>query len=154
MPRKKTPQFGDIIFFHPRSLKSKIITHFDDGDWSHVGLVLDIYESRILFIESHWDGVRIQLLDETSQNFTIVPAPVKIKKSKQELLQFVGKKYDYKHLVSMGLHLGSRKRIKLRSTNEDQLICSELVNWVYDYTLSPKGEATPNSIYRFLTQKT
>lgn len=142
----KNPNFGDIIFFKPRSLKSRIINYFDRGPWSHVGLILDLYENRILFIESHWNGVRIGLVDETEFNFEIHSTHQPLQKSKQEILSFVGRLYDYKHLISMGIYLGSQKRIPVWKTDESKLICSELVNWAYGYTLSPKGKATPNSI--------
>ena len=148
-----TAEFGDIIFFKPITVKSRLISFFDKGAWSHVALVLGMYENRILFVESHWQGVRVGLLVEDLQNFSIQKTSKKIKQTKQEILSFVGKKYDFKHLFFMGMFLMSHRLIPLPKTDEEKFICSELVNWAYGYTLSKKGKATPNTIWNWVQKQ-
>ncbi|MCF7812804.1 hypothetical protein K9M59_04425 [Candidatus Gracilibacteria bacterium] len=143
--------FGDFIFFRDDSLLSRMIRFFDGrSDSGHVGMILGTFEKRILFVESNWKGVDVGMLNERRQNFEILPCPLKPVQPLEKILDEVAKKYDVRHFFWTGMNKFSLGLVKPPPTDDEAYICSELVNWIYGYQLSPKGEATPHSIYMFV----
>lgn len=141
---------GDIIFFEPVSLKGKIITFLEKGKWAHVGMVLEIIEGEVVFLESEWKGTRIQVLKPSWENFEVWRPSFSLKKTKKEMLQQVGKRYDFAHLFWTGMRIIFKHNLKIPATDDREYICSELVHWTYDYQIVPRGTATPYTLYEAL----
>jgi len=63
-------------------------------------------------------------------------------------MQIEGRGYQTNKLFAIALHklFGT----PLEADEPNSMICSELVNWVYNYNLGDKGNCTPASLFKTL----
>jgi len=145
-------QKGDILFFKPRSIKSKFIAWMDGSPFAHVGLYWTEIDGVHLFIDANWDGVKVRVLKEEWCNYVVVKHANKPKKDVEDIARVLydnyGKMYDYTHLFHIFLYKLTRGRYTPPQTNPEKFICSELVNYVYGFF--PYGTATPANLFQFL----
>lgn len=133
----------DFIFFRPVSLKGELIAWIDGGEFSHCGIVLGEMYGRTWFIEADWDGVKINALKKSLNNYEIV-SHLFPSKTLDELAEQAGKPYDYWSIFQVSLKRFFGKPLGM--TKDESFICSEFLDWSTGYTL-PVEIATPNSIY-------
>jgi hypothetical protein len=143
-------RFGDIIFFGPVTSYGKVFSMVEQGPWAHVGFVLEVSEEEVLFMESEWNGVRIRVLRVDWENFEIWRPNMDPVRTKKQAYGEVGKFYDYKHLLWTGFRLLTKNRFRIPKTDNEQYICSEFVNWLYEYQFIEQGTATPNNLYEII----
>lgn len=142
-------KYGDILCFKPNSLIGHLIVIVDSkglGNYSHNAVFLRYQNGVPLFIESHESnkrGVAIQQLREEWNNYDVYRSNLKPRPVK-ELLKLLGNKYDGKRLwkIVKFRFFG----IKIDSDDSNELICSELVNYAFNYKLLPAGYSTPYEI--------
>ena len=98
-----------------------------------------------MFIESHEKRRGVVLIKlEDWRNYTILRSRVK-PRNKYVMLRLLNKKYDYKLFLQL-LKIKVFKKI-LKNNNEDKLICSELIDYAYYYTIGNGNVCTPKTIY-------
>lgn len=139
-------KYGDIILFKPTSFHGRLITWIDGSSFSHAAIYLGKDNGVDIFIESHEkkNGVVITQL-ENWKNYTILRPKKQIKrKTRKELLSKLGTGYDFSMI---GWILLAKILHKDMDTNSDNLlICSELVDWFYNYKIGAGKICTPKTI--------
>lgn len=146
----KKLKYGDLIAFEPTSKTGKLIRRIDSGGkgkFSHYGFFWCEKDGALLFLESvEGHGVRVNILQEWRQNYTIYrPADETIKpRAINEMLVLVGAKYDYKRIWAL---LKNRLfDIPLYADSPTSPICTEYVNFGWNYNLVKAGTATPYTL--------
>lgn len=138
-------KYGDIILFTPTSITGRLISMIDGSPYSHVGIFIK-YENGIpLFLESHEkkNGVVLSRLEEWG-NYKVLRPVALVPRFKADLVKLLGTKYDF----SMIVWICVAKFLHKKEINNDfsKLICSELVDYTYHYSIG-KGEiCTPRMI--------
>lgn len=136
-------EYGDIILFKPSSLLGSLISFIDGSEYSHVGMFIEYKNGVPLFIESHEkkNGVVITKLQEW-QNYTVKKTLIKPRR-KREVLNMLGTSYDN----SMLWWIFKAKVFSLKQENNDEksLICSEFIDWCFNYQVGHGYVATPKT---------
>ncbi len=147
MPNLKNKfQYGDVIMFRPTGgFVSRMISLIDGSQYSH-GAIFWKYENGVpLFIESHEarGGVVINKLQEWS-NFDVYRAKSLKIRPAHEMLETVGRRYDY----SMLWWILKAKILKTKVQNNDDtiFICTELIDFGFWYSLGQGYICTPKTI--------
>lgn len=146
-------ELGDVIFVRGHNLISKIITFFDKGRFSHVGIAMS--DNTILEIDvdkrANINPLRYDDYEIVSLNLT----EEQKEKLKTVAKQYIGYEYDYSQLLYYVL----RRFFKLHKSGwlntPNEFICSELVYKVlvdigvlqYDERYK---DITPNELYELL----
>jgi len=146
IPSLVQAEYGDIILFEPTRWISALQAKIDSRGqkkqpYSH-GAIFWGHEGDIpLMIEAiNKCGTHISKV-QNWRNFIIVRPDKSMLMSKEKLITYVGKRYDFSKLYSVfeNRFLG----VPLFVDNDEEVICTELVNLAYNYTLTPKGMCTP-----------
>lgn len=143
----KDAKYGDIILFEPTRLLSTIQVFGDNlgqkrkFNFSHGALYLGNEGGTHLMLESITGcGVHITKVQEWA-NFTIV-RPVEYEvRPKKEMLTYLNSKYDFSKIRAVILN--RLFGLPLTVDDDSQVICTELINLTYYYSLTPKGMCTP-----------
>jgi hypothetical protein len=154
MPNLKDKfKYGDVIMFRPTGgFVSKMISLIDGSEYSH-GAIFWKYDNGVpLFIESHEarGGVVINKLQEWS-NFDVYRAKGLKARPINELLGMVGRRYDYSLL--WWIFKTKILRSNLQNNDNTMVICTELVDFCYYYTLGAGYVCTPNTISNLIKDK-
>jgi len=147
MPNLKDKlEYGDIIMFKPTGgIVSRLISLVDGSKYSHGAIFLGYEFGVPLFIESHEKrgGVVINKLQEWS-NFDVL-RPVALKpRPIEDMLKMVGSRYDYSLL--WWIFKAKILRSKLQNNDNSSVVCTELVDFCYYYTLGDGYVCTPKTI--------
>lgn len=133
-------QAGDIIFVRGNSLISKIIRHFDNGEFTHVAIALD--DKHVVEADRF---KRVSIAHLKYNDYEIVSLPVDAFFIAEKAFSSIGRRYDYVQIVSYMF----RKFFKTGVINDPSaLICSELVAEVLD--MQELLNSTPNELYTAL----
>jgi hypothetical protein len=139
-------QYGDIILFKPTNgFVSRLISFVDGSDYSHAAIFWKYEHGIPLFIESHEKrgGVVINKLQEWG-NFDVYRTETLLPRPEHEMLEMVGRKYDFSRL--WWIFKAKVLKFKLQNNDETLVICSELVDFCYYYTLGEGLICTPKTI--------
>jgi hypothetical protein len=137
-------KFGDVILFKPTSFIGKAIAFVDGSAYSHAAVYLGEYDGVDLFIESHEkkSGVVITKL-ERWRNYTVLRSNLK-HKTKKELMQKLGTGYDFSMI--RWILIAKLFNKDAQANDEGLLICSELVDWFFEYQIGEGKICTPKTI--------
>lgn len=140
-------QYGDIILFEPTMLLSRIQVWIDNlgrqkkYNYSHGAIFWGHVGHTPLMIESVSPcGVHIAKV-QNWRNYIIVRPENNILMTQDELSSYLNKRYDYSKLWSVitNKFFG----VPMTIDNDEQVICTELINLAYYYALCQKGKCTP-----------
>jgi len=142
-------KYGDVILFRSTGgFVSNAIGKIDGSEYSHGAIFWKYSDGVPLFIESHEarGGVVVNKLQEWG-NFDVyrplhlAPRPV------DEMLSLIGRKYDYNLLW----WIFKSKVLRRKQYNNDdlQLICTELVDHCYYYSIGNGCVCTPKTTRDF-----
>jgi len=143
----KKIKYGDIIFFKPFTISGSIITWIDGSPYSHVAIYWgEIGGQQFMFEAQRGKTIGLTKLQKW-RNFVVVRPNAKIC-SQKTLMSIEGRGYQTNKLLAITLNrcLG----LPLKTDDPNSMICSELVNWAYDYSLGEKGNCTPASLFNYL----
>lgn len=140
-------KYGDVILFRPTRLSSRLICWLDGGEYSHAAVYLEKRHGRALFVESLTDGgVKLSVLDEHAGNYDIFRPSIEPYQEPRHLLGLVGRRgYDFWRIARIVAYYLFGKR--LPADDGSRLICTELVNWVYDGRLVDWELVTPRTVH-------
>lgn len=147
MPNLKNKfQYGDVIMFRPTGgFVSNAISKIGDSEYSHGAIFWKYVNGIPLFIESHESrgGVVINRLQEWSNFDVYRPKGLEIRPA-HELLEMVGRRYDY----SMLWWILKARILKTKVQNNDNalVICTELVDFVFYYSLGRGYVCIPKTV--------
>lgn len=136
-------KYGDILIFKPTTLLGKLISFIDGSEYSHIGMFIEYRNGVPLFIESHEKkgGVVMSKLEEW-RNYTVKTPLIKPRK-KREVLNMLGTSYDNSML--WWILKAKVFRFKQENNDEKSLICSEFVDWCFNYKVGGGYVATPRT---------
>jgi len=145
----KDARYGDVIFFEPTSLTSKIITWIDGSPYSHVALYWDIIGGKPFMFEAQYGrDVGLTRVQDWKNFIIIRPTNKAWLRKQEELMTVEGNSYQTNKLFAIALHKIFGTPLEADSPNS--MICSELVNWAYHYNLGEKGDCTPATLFNKL----
>lgn len=140
-------KWGDVLLFEPTSLTGSIQIAVDNlgqktkHNFSHGAIFWGFEGKTPLMLESVSPcGVHIAKVQEW-RNYTIIRLEGKKVRPKKEMVAYLNSRYDYSKLYAVTLNrlFGT----PLTVDDDSQVICTELINLAYNYTLTPKGMCTP-----------
>jgi len=146
-------KYGDVIMFKPTGgIVSRLISLVDGSKYSHGAIFLGYVEGVPLFIESHEKrgGVVINKLQEWG-NFDVFRSDSLKARPMGEMLKMVGRRYDYSML--WWILKAKILRSKLQNNDDALVICTELVDLCFYYTLGDGYVCTPKTISNLIKQK-
>lgn len=139
--------YGDIILFKPMTFRGRLISLIDGSPYSHIGMFLR-YDANIpLFIESDEStgGVVIMQLQDW-QNYIILkpvgisPRPI------EQILEKLGTPYDT--IMILDILLAKIFKRNKQNNNENKFICSEFIDYCYNYKIGQGNVATLKTFYQ------
>lgn len=140
----KDARYGDIIFFKPFTISGKIITWIDGSPYSHTAIYWGkLGGEHFVFEAQRGRSIGLTKL-QNWRNFIIVRPKQKIC-SQKKLMSVEGNGYQTNKLLAIALN--KCFGLALEADDPTCMICSELVNWAYDYSLGEKGNCTPASLF-------
>lgn len=129
---------GDILLTSSNSLLSKIIRKFTKSEYSHIGMVYNIYEKTFI-VEEIGNGLCLTPIEDylKSDKKLLFRRPkfnVDGSEYGKFILPFLGKlEYSFFDLIiSQPIHLLTGKWIGSKRTNEKRMICSQFVCFVFN----------------------
>lgn len=145
----KNARYGDVIFFEPYTITGNIITWIDGSPYSHVAIYWgEIAGQPYMFEAQRNKKIGLTRVQDWRNYIIIRPHNKAWLRKQEEVMQIEGRSYHTNKLVAIALNriLG----VSLEADSPDEMICSELVNWVYNYNLGEKGNCTPASLFKTL----
>ena len=140
-------KYGDIIEFEPTSLKGHIQVRIDNHgqkrkfNFSHGALFWGFEGKTPIMLESVSPcGVHLAKVQEW-RNYTIIRPEGKKVRPKGDMIAYLNSRYDYSKLYAVILN--RLFNVPLTVDDDSQVICTELINLAYGYTLTEKGMCTP-----------
>lgn len=145
----KNARYGDVIFFEPYTLSGDIIRKIDGSPYSHVAIFWGYIGGQPYMFEAQRNkSIGLTKVQDWINFIILRPSNRAWLKKPEELMQIEGRSYQTNKLVAIALHklLG----VSLEEDDPNSMICSELVNWAYNYVLGEKGNCTPASLFETL----
>ncbi len=149
-------EYGDIILFEPVRAISRLQAAIDSigqkgANYSHGAIFWGRDGNEPMMIESVTHcGVHVTRVQDW-RNFVVIRPDKSNLRSREEMAQFIGLKYDFSKIWRI---LAARLfRFPLVTDDSQKVICTELNNLAYRYTLCPKGQCTPVSLYNALNER-
>lgn len=145
----KNARYGDVIFLEPYTITGNLITWVDKSPYSHVAIYWGEIAGQPYMFEAQISKKIGLTRVQDWRNFIILRPHNKAWLRKQEeLMQIEGRSYQTNKLVAIALY--KIFGISLEEDDPSSMICSELVNWAYNYNLGDKGNCTPASLFKVL----
>lgn len=142
----KDARYGDVIFFEPYTLTGRLITAIDSSPYSHVALFWDnIAGQPFMFEAQRGKTIGLTRVQDWRNYIIIRPHNKAWLRKPEEVMQIEGRSYQTNKLAAIALNrlIG----MPLEADSPDSMICSELVNWAYNYSLGEKGNCTPATLF-------
>ncbi|WP_101844226.1 hypothetical protein [Halobacillus sp. Marseille-P3879] len=132
-------EIGDIIFVRGKSPVSFLVRLFDQGEFSHVALMI----SNTHCIESQWN-TRVRIVPMEFNDYEVVRIPLSdIRKDMivRNAASLTGRWYDYRQIISY--------LIQRPWNAPNAYICSEIITTLlFDKDMVLK----PNELYRYIIE--
>jgi len=145
----KDARYGDVIFFEPYTITGNLITWIDGSPYSHVAIYWgDIAGQPYMFEAQRSKKIGLTRVQDWRNFIILRPINKAWLRKQEEVMQIEGRGYQTNKLFAIALHklFGT----PLEADEPNSMICSELVNWVYNYNLGDKGNCTPASLFKTL----
>lgn len=121
---------ADIIAFKSYTLLSRLIRWVTRKDVTHVAILVGDH----LIMETSLFGVRLRPLRDREYSYCILRCPTLTEEQQIDITDFVmqsvGKGYDFKLLIGIGINLVFGKQLSWN--NKDRYICIELILKAYE----------------------
>lgn len=131
---------GDVIFFkkNESSFISRIIAKLTDGEYTHVGIIVNYNEliNEVVIIESdRFVNTRLNRITLDENLHTIYTVHGKTDEQSERILEYafdaLGTKYDYLQILGLFISLLFKRRRYALFNSRNKLTCSELIDTVY-----------------------
>lgn len=148
---------GDILHCTGHSLLSKIIRWFTKSKINHTGIVVEVWD-QVYVIDAQKNGVNPKPLEAwlKEYNYDVIisrPGDINVREFCIKAFSKVGLTgYDFENLIiKHPLSIVRGKWVKDKDPNDDKMICSEYVAWVFD--IDKPYRITPAKLYEYCKRK-